>query len=249
MKCKVCGAEVLENSKFCGICGTRIEFDSNDLQNQEKKINIDNLPSDDDVIIIGDDDSEDSENSASSISEKEQNDFANSSLQQPDTVTNNSVNSMGSKETQGEELLSTKEITEENNSSKDSIGDNKDAVKENNGNPSVNPQASEDKSKAQNPQYGYYNQYQPYPPYPPYPYPYYTENNPNPKEESGKKDVKKEKRVVSLGVAVFCIIAVFVFAVICGYLAETCLRNGINPFRPNSVIEYVNEIGSIWSIF
>ena len=99
-------------------------------------------------------------------------------------------------------------------------------------------------------QNGCYNPYGGYPQQPPYPAPYpqpqpYQQNTDN--TEEGKKGKKtKQKRVVSVGIAVFCIIMVLILSALCGYLFETCLRHGIDPLRPgkpsNNMVIVENSI-------
>lgn len=46
------------------------------------------------------------------------------------------------------------------------------------------------------------------------------------KEKAGKHELEKEKKTVSLSVAIICIISVFILAVVCGILTQLYMRKG-----------------------
>lgn len=62
------------------------------------------------------------------------------------------------------------------------------------------------------------------------------DNNPVPPQRSNTGKHEKEKKVVSLSVAVFCIVAVFILAVVCGVLAQ--LYTAKNKSTANSGMAY-----------
>lgn len=61
--------------------------------------------------------------------------------------------------------------------------------------------------------------------------------NPIPPQNNnaGGHENKKEKKVVSLSVAVFCIVAVFILSIACGVLAQLYIRKSSSPARSDTV--------------
>lgn len=67
--------------------------------------------------------------------------------------------------------------------------------------------------------------------------PFTSSENPNPPQinKTGRHQNEKEKKVVSLSVAVFCIVAVFILSVACGVLAQLYIRKSRNSVRSDTV--------------
>lgn len=229
MKCKSCGAEISETNKFCGICGAANNVDESSLESDlTEAAKEDNSLG----IGLGDKKERDEIDDILNTYGKKSDESGQSSDSDEDGAAQPSENAAG-------------ENPETNNAnSEKEYGvplQQNDNPRRNNGPMGGNPQYNSGGSSFNMPYNGYpqnnpNNYYGPYgggypqPPFvPPYPQPYPQ----NDSSDSGKKGKKtKEKRVVSLGIAVFCIILVLFLSAMCGYLTEICFRNGINPLNP-----------------
>lgn len=224
MKCKSCGEEISETNKFCGICGAANTVGENSL-NSDLTERVNEGPLDigredknvrdeiDDILNAYGKKTDESGQSADSDADGAAQSSENAAGENSQTDNPNS-------EKEHSVLLQQNEYPPQNNGQtgvnpQNNMGGNVNMPY--NGYPQNNP----------NNYYGPYGGGYPQPPFaPPYP-----QNNGS---DGGGKDKKtKEKRVVSLGVAVFCIILVLILSTICGYLTEICLRNGVNPLKPN----------------
>ncbi len=228
MKCKSCGAEISELNKFCGICGAANTDDTaeenifpdvtvSDINTEDKNDEID------DILSKYGKSSEENGEDETTVPES----AAREDFEGEDNKMNN----------ENSEYLQQGEIPQNTNAQ----GSN---AQNNNYQAGANPQyGGGNPNMPYNgyPQNGYYAPYgggYPQAPFPaPYPQPY--QQNVNNAEEGKKGRKTKQKRTVSVGVAVLCIIAVLILSAICGYLIETCFRNGINPFnfnKPNGMV-------------
>ena len=236
MKCKNCGAEISGSGKFCGICGaanTEAEEDQRDLPDITATFDTDIDTND------KNDDIDDILNGFERISDKIGEDETTVSEKE---VQKNSEGEDDKMNNENNEYVQQNENPQNSNTQGGSVQNGYQQNPQYGGNPNM-PYGGY-------PQNGCYNPYGGYPQQPPYPAPYpqpqpYQQNTDN--AEEGKKGKKtKQKRVVSVGIAVFCIIMVLILSALCGYLFETCLRHGIDPLRPgkpsNNMVIVENSI-------
>lgn len=246
MKCKSCGVELSENSKFCGICGAANTFeedngDSVSVEEVKEEIPaVDNILEDrkdeiDDILSKYDNKSEESVTAAY--------EDAQSAVHTSEAAGREDLGGdIAKSEQQDDRPQQQEEIAQRNNyqaGANPQYGGNNNPNMPYNGYPQNN----------QNPYYTPYGGGYPQNPafIPPYPQGY-PQNNPMPNQNNtdtqGKGTKTKEKRVVSLGVAVFCIIMVLILSAICGYLTEICLGSGINPLNPSKTYSIVQLDGN-----
>ncbi len=214
MKCRSCGEEIAESNKFCGICGapnTAREEAQNDRIGEsaaEEQI--------DDIL-----------NSYGGKSEEEANSWENSKLGWED-----GNEEPADKETDAAEdaegAVGIAENAEQERTA-DFNGKKSENIPQNfqGGNPQYNPNNMPYGNYPPYNQNGYYgSNMNGYPQNPAF-VPLCNQNNQN---DGKKEESEKEKKTISVGVAVFCIIVALIMSAFCGFLLETCLRNNINPF-------------------
>lgn len=227
MKCKSCGAEISETNKFCGMCGAANTVDESSpipdpTEGAKAESSFDAVREDknerdeiDDILDTFGKKSDESGQSADSNGDAAAQPSENPTKEDSDADNANSEKNHGVPLQQNENPPGNNGKTGGN--PQYNMGGNMPY----NGYPQNNP----------NNYYGQYGGGYPQPAFvPPYPQPY-PQNNSSDTGVKGKKT--KEKRVVSLGIAVFCIILVLILSAICGYLTEICFRNGVNPLKPN----------------
>lgn len=220
MKCKSCGAELSENSKFCGMCG-----EPNTAFPDPTKAKEDDVDS-----ILNDiyDKQKQKQDNASSGLEEQTEAAAEKNQAFPSPV--GFIPSDTADSSQEKKALSGEGNTEniQNSPTEQRIAA-----------PQNGQASARQGGYAENGSYGYNAPYGAYP-QSPAPSPAQAQGVPQGNSASGgssnyppkPEPVQKEKKVMPFGVGVFCIIAVFVLSAFCGYLIELCLGSGINPFNP-----------------
>lgn len=239
MKCKSCGAEIDENNKFCGICGApNIGNDqvqnTSSFENSTEEIGLNNTTAENTEYQI-DDILKSYEHKAEEKVSAEENAVE-------------SANEVGAEEDRGTGFSEAAEQETDHNAAKkrqssDNLTQQRDNIPQNNYQ-GANPQYSVPPNVPYGnySQSGYYNSVGGYPQVPAF-IPPYNQNNAMPDNNTDNKKNGKEKRVVSFGIAIFCVIMVLILSAVCGYLLEICFRNNINPFavRKTSSIVQIAE--------
>ncbi len=233
MKCKSCGAEIAENNKFCGICGAP-NIVNDQVQNEETGLN--NNAAENTDYQIDDILKSYEHKSEKTVSTKE------------DTI--ESASEVGGEEDRITDFSQATEQETDRNANKER--QNSDNFTQQRGNiPQNNYQGA-------NPQYnaipnapygnysqnGYYNSAGGYPQGSAFVPPYSQNNAVSGNSADNNKKKGKEKKVVSLGIAIFCVIMVLILSAACGYLLETCFRNNINPFAVGKTSSIVQIAGT-----
>lgn len=219
MKCKACGAELSENSKFCGMCGepntaafpdpTKLEeYDADKILNdiydkqKQKQDNISDSSAENSETAAGENVWTHSSPASSTDSDAACN-SQDKSTSAPEASAKNAQSSPieqspaadGVQESAGQGGFG-----ENGSYGYNTYGNNQSSAYS-----STQSQGISQGGSASN-----------------------GASNYSPKPSS----VQKEKKVMPFGVGVFCIIAVFVLSAFCGYLIELCLGSGINPLNP-----------------
>lgn len=236
MKCRNCGAEIAESNKFCGICGAPNILEENAQNNPADENGEYGI---DDIL-----------NSYGGKSEeKAKSDEAPEiGSESGGEASQNAVGTADSGEAAVHGVQPAENIQEEKAADTDGRKENggfshqRENIPQNyqEGSPQYNPNNMPYGNYPPNGQNGYYGSNMNGFPQNPAFVPYGQSSG-----EAGKKEKrKKEKRVVSLGVAVFCIIVTLIMSAFCGFLLETCLRNDIDPFsfvKNGSVVQNINS--------
>lgn len=234
MKCKSCGAEIAENNKFCGICGAP-NIVSDQVQNSEERIGLNNTADENKEYQIDDILKNYEHKTEETVSTEED--------------TGESANNDGAEDDRDAGFSEAAEQATDRNAAKerqssDNLKQQRDNIPQNNyqgANPQYNvpPNAP----YGNYPQNGYYNSFGGYPQGPAF-IPPYNQNNAMPSDSTDNKKKKKEKKVISFGIAVFCVIVVLILSALCGYLLETCFRNSVNPFALGKTSSIVQVAGT-----
>lgn len=233
MKCSVCGVELQESNRFCGICGTpnpdfkeNVEkLPDNNVQSVEKfpeavenivenvensdKINVENIVenvenSEENISYVEEDVAEASVSVYDSISEKNDAESIYGFAEDNSALPEGEANTPDTADTAAEESSSF--VTTQDNAPKTAEETNTFGTAEENV-PKTSQETSNFGAGAANPCN-----------IPPTPYGGYQPQNYGYPQEISKSDPQKEKRVCSMSVVVFCAVVIFILSIICGVL-------------------------------
>ena len=215
MKCEVCGVELKDTDKFCGICGTPNPNYTTDASSEysENPVN---------TVVLVDSDATDNEGlRAEDLTEVQTQ--AGEEQQNVGISTEENYNEQHA----AENVEASEALETEKNAEQENVNETESAAMT--GTPVNNPSQTP-------PQQGYYNNGFAPPPYNAPPTGYNAMN-------CQQQPKQKEKRVCSLSAVVFCIVVILILSVACGilggmYLRERNYRLGINYGRSHTSYSY-----------